>query len=134
MARSFSCESSFSRRKLKMIGSLKTSLIQSGVSERRAGGVEVARNTSPGVLIGIDSVFYQNAYPFTAVFYGLYPIRDPASRWQRQNHASDRALPYQKPPRLHPDASPGQRNAGQGRPGPDLSQLLPLERPNGLDA
>ena len=37
-ARSFSCESSFSRRKLKMIGSLKTSLIQSGLSERRAGG------------------------------------------------------------------------------------------------
>ena len=24
-------------------------------------------------------------------------------RGQRQNHASDRALPYQKPPRLHPD-------------------------------
>ena len=42
-------------------------------------------------------MFYQNAYPFTAVFYGLYPIRDPASRGQRQNHASDRALPYQKP-------------------------------------
>ena len=135
--RSFSCESSFSRRKLKMIGSLKTSLIQSGLSERRAGwrgGLEVARNTSPGVLIGIDSVFYQNAYPFTAVFYCLYPIRDPASRGQRQNHTSDRALPYQKPPRLHPDPSPGQRNAGQGRPGPDLSQLLPLERPNGLYA
>ena len=37
-ARSFSCESSFSRRKLKMIGSLKTSLIQSGLSERRARG------------------------------------------------------------------------------------------------
>ena len=61
-----------------MIGSLKTSLIQSGLSERRAGGViEVARNTSPGILTGINSVFYQNAYPVTAVVYGLYPIRDP---------------------------------------------------------
>ena len=55
-------------------------------------------------------------------------------RGQWQNHASDQALPYQKPPRLHPDPSPGQRDAGQGRPGSDLSQLLPLERPNGLDA
>ena len=55
-------------------------------------------------------------------------------RGQRQNQASDRALPYQKPPRLHPDHSPGQRDAGQGRPGPDLSQFLPLEWPNGLDA
>ena len=37
-SRSFSWESSFSGRKLKMIGSLKTSLIQSGLSERRARG------------------------------------------------------------------------------------------------
>ena len=29
------------------------------------------------MLTGIDSVFYQNAYPVTAVAYGLYPIRDP---------------------------------------------------------
>ena len=29
------------------------------------------------MLTGIDSVFYQNAYPVTAVVYGLYPIRDP---------------------------------------------------------
>ena len=55
-------------------------------------------------------------------------------RGQWQNHASDRALPYQKPPHLHPDPSSGQRDAGQGRPGPDLSQLLPLEQPNRLDA
>ena len=41
------------------------------------GVIEVARNTSPGVLTGIDSVFYQNAYPVTAVVYGLYPVRDP---------------------------------------------------------
>ena len=52
------------------------SLIQSGLSERRAGG---SSNTSPGVLTGIDSVFYQNAYPVTAVVYGLYPVRDPDS-------------------------------------------------------
>ena len=31
----------------------------------------------PGALTGIDSVFYQNAYPVTAVVYGVYPIRDP---------------------------------------------------------
>ena len=41
------------------------------------GVVEVARNTSLGVLTGIDSVFYQNAYPVTAVVYGLYRVRDP---------------------------------------------------------
>ena len=84
------------------------------------GGVEVAWNTSPGVLIGIDSVFYQNAYPFTAVFYGLYPIRDPASRGQRQNHASDRALPYQKPPSSSPRpiAWPKKCGPGASRPRP----------------
>ena len=41
------------------------------------GVVEVAWNTSTGVLIGIDSVFYQNAYPVTVVVYGLYPVRHP---------------------------------------------------------
>ena len=41
------------------------------------GVAEVAWNTSPGVLTGIDSVFYQNAYPVTAVVYSLYPLRDP---------------------------------------------------------
>ena len=48
-------------------------------AERKKGQgvVEVARNTSPWVLTGIDSVFYQNAYPVTAVVYGLYPVRDP---------------------------------------------------------
>ena len=40
---------------------------------------EISRDTKPGVLTGIDSVFYQNAYPVTAVAYGLYPIRDPDS-------------------------------------------------------
>ena len=41
------------------------------------GAVEVARNNRPGALTGIDSVFYQNAYPVTAVVYGLYLVRDP---------------------------------------------------------
>ena len=41
------------------------------------GVIEVSRDTKPGVLTGIDNVFYQNAYPVTAVAYGLYPIRDP---------------------------------------------------------
>ena len=39
--------------------------------------IEISRDTKPGVLTGIDIVFYQNAYPVTAVAYGLYPIRDP---------------------------------------------------------
>ena len=61
-----------------MIWSLKTSLIQSGLTERSARGViEISRDTKPGVLTGIDSVFYQNAYPVTAVAYSLYPIRGP---------------------------------------------------------
>ena len=48
-------------------------------AERKKGQgvIEVSRDTKPGALIGIDSVFYQNAYPVTAVAYGLYPIRDP---------------------------------------------------------
>ena len=57
-----------------MIGFLKTSLIQSGLSERRARGSSRSLGTRPGVLTGIDSVFYQNAYPVTA---SIYPIRDP---------------------------------------------------------
>ena len=40
------------------------------------GVIEISRDTKPGVLTGIDSVFYQNAYPVTAVA-SLYPIRDP---------------------------------------------------------
>ncbi|MEW8615753.1 MAG: hypothetical protein AB2610_21560, partial [Candidatus Thiodiazotropha sp.] len=48
-------------------------------TERKKGQgvIEISRDTKPGVLTGIDSVFYQNAYPVTAVAYGLYPIRDP---------------------------------------------------------
>ena len=48
-------------------------------AERKKGQViiEISRDTKPGALTGIDSVFYQNAYPVTAVVYGLYPIRDP---------------------------------------------------------
>ena len=33
-----------------------------------------------------------------------------------------------------PDPSPGQGDAGQGRPGPDRPQLLLLEWPDGVDA
>ena len=48
-------------------------------AERKKGQViiEISRDTKPGALTGIDSVFYQNAYPVTTVVYGLYPIRDP---------------------------------------------------------
>ena len=45
--------------------------------EKSQGVSEISRDTKPGVLTGIDSVFYQNAYPATAVAYGLYPLRDP---------------------------------------------------------
>ena len=41
------------------------------------GAIEISRDAKPGVLTGIDSVFYQNAYPVTAFAYGLYPNRDP---------------------------------------------------------
>ena len=49
-------------------------------NERKKGQgvIEISRDTKPGMLTGIDCVFYQNAYPVTAVAYGLYPIRDPA--------------------------------------------------------
>ena len=48
-------------------------------TERKKGQgvIEITRDTKPGLLTGIDSVFYQNAYPVTAVAYGLFPIRDP---------------------------------------------------------
>ena len=47
--------------------------------EGKKGGtyIEISRDTKPGVLTGIDKVYYQNAYLVTAVVYGLYPIRDP---------------------------------------------------------
>ena len=63
------------------------------------------------------------------------PLELPKQRrQQRQNHASDQALPPERSPRLHPDPLPGQRDAGQGRPGPDRPQLLPMEWPDGVDA
>jgi len=48
-------------------------------AERKKGQsvIKISRDTKPGVLTGIDSVFYQNAYPVTAVVYGLYPLRNP---------------------------------------------------------
>ena len=48
-------------------------------TERKKGQgvIEISRDTKPGVLTGICSVFYQNAYPVTAVAFGLYTIRDP---------------------------------------------------------
>ena len=48
-------------------------------TERKKGQgvIEISRDTKPGVLTGIDSMFFQNAYPVNAVAYGLYPIRDP---------------------------------------------------------
>lgn len=39
--------------------------------------IDITPGTRPGILMGIDHVFYQNAYPVTVVIYGLYPVRDP---------------------------------------------------------
>ena len=52
-------------------------------------------------------------------------------RGQRQNHMSDRALPPKESACLDPDPP---RNADSGHPGQDLSQLLPLEWPDRMDA
>ena len=39
--------------------------------------IDISKNTKPGALTGINSLYYQNAYPVTAAIYGLYLIRDP---------------------------------------------------------
>ena len=53
-------------------------MIPSGLGERRDRGSSRSLGTQkPRAFIGIDSVFYQNAYHVTAVANGLYPIRDP---------------------------------------------------------
>ena len=39
--------------------------------------IEVSWDTKPGALVGIDSLFYKDAYPVSAVVYGLYPVLDP---------------------------------------------------------
>ena len=46
---------------------------------RTRGGhvLEVTPETQPGALEGIDRLYYANAYPVSAVVYGLYPIREP---------------------------------------------------------
>ena len=46
-------------------------------AKEEPGVIEISRDTKPGVLTGIVSVFYQNVYPVTAVAYGLYHIRGP---------------------------------------------------------
>ncbi|KAK3771926.1 hypothetical protein RRG08_053907 [Elysia crispata] len=45
---------------------------------RTRGGevLEVTPETRPGALEGIDRLYYVNAYPVSAVVYGLYPIRE----------------------------------------------------------
>ncbi|KAK3804075.1 hypothetical protein RRG08_057960 [Elysia crispata] len=47
----------------------------------RGGNVfEVTPETQLGALEGIDRLYYTNAYPVSAVVYGLYPIREPDER------------------------------------------------------
>ena len=55
-------------------------------------------------------------------------------RGKRQNHTSDRAFPPEESSCLHSDPSSGEGNVDKGPPGPDLSQLLPLEWPDRADA
>ena len=46
--------------------------------KKRGGEVfEVSPRTRPGALVGIDQLYYKNAYPVSAVVFGLYQIRDP---------------------------------------------------------
>ena len=49
---------------------------------RTRGGevLEVTPETRPGALEGIDRLYYVNAYPVSAVVYGLYHIREPDER------------------------------------------------------
>ena len=46
---------------------------------RTRGGntLEVTPETQPSALEGIDQLYYANAYPVSAVVYGLYPIHEP---------------------------------------------------------
>ena len=48
------------------------------LNQVRGGGILVISTvTAPGALVGIDRLYYANAYPVSAVVYGLYPIREP---------------------------------------------------------
>jgi len=38
--------------------------------------VTITKDTKPGLLTGIDGIYYKNAYPVTGVVYGLYPIEE----------------------------------------------------------
>ena len=39
--------------------------------------VIVSRNSTPGLLTGIDRPYYERAYPETAIVYGIYPLKKP---------------------------------------------------------
>lgn len=45
-------------------------------TERKKGQgiVAISQNSKTGALAGIDDVYYQNAYPFSAVVYGHYTL------------------------------------------------------------
>ena len=47
--------------------------------EREKGSkhIEISRETKAGVLKGIDKVYYNNAYPVSAVIYDLYKLSEP---------------------------------------------------------
>ena len=37
----------------------------------------LTRNTKPGVLVGIDRQYYNVAYPYNIIVYGVYPVETP---------------------------------------------------------
>ena len=39
--------------------------------------ITISKNTKPGLLIGVESPYFKNAYPVTAIAYGLYLVQEP---------------------------------------------------------
>ena len=44
---------------------------------RDGRSLTISTVTAPGALVGIDGLYYKNAYPVSAVVYGLYPMHKP---------------------------------------------------------
>ena len=83
---------------------------------RTRGGntLEVTPETQPGALEGIDRLYYPNAYPVSAVVYGLYPIREPNEenlepmRDGDLNCVARRVIKHFVASKTRPGADPGQ--------------------------
>ena len=73
-------------------GLWKTRSTLSGKAKLVAEVITITRNTQAGALNCIDSRYYVNAYPVTAVVYGLYPIRQPNPNNLQPMHVGDLKL------------------------------------------